>query len=367
MKKHTMKNTWILEEGTGNITESPDNGVNGQSYTSSGAIAFGYYRGKIVVSDFGETHVSIVGIQRESFKYPGRYWGDTGVLSFWEYPKSASDLKKLVKDLNEAISGKYYYKRDGSQQDRYTPKEVIKIANGYSSEKFNAPGPAANFLFQELNWDVFGGDQFKKHLKKITSSTKIEMPFKFPMEDQLIPDRRLDSDWDDDPDVDVMKLINTYKHYDGWLGKGSKRDSKSNQPDHVKPAMAKTAALKKMNKSQKKQMYDYFANKGKLDPGEQRMYAMMQRREDVEIYIDPETQTILLEAPHFEVNGQVIDLEFEKDKGLTGLKRIIKILLKKEAKDKYGSSFQLKSDSDISEFTKKILKNSQVQRMLKET
>jgi len=83
-------------------------------------------------------------------------------------------------------------------------------------------------------------------------------------------------------------------------------------------------------------------------------------------WILEETTGNLIEAPHFEVNDKVIDLEFEKSR-INGLKRIIKAMLKQKVTDKYGNNFQLKNDAEVAEFMKKVIKNPQVQRVLKES
>ena len=77
-------------------------------------------------------------------------------------------------------------------------------------------------------------------------------------------------------------------------------------------------------------------------------------------------KNVIEEAPHFVVGDKVIDLEFEASTE-NGLKRIIKALMKKEVTDKYNNKFQLKTDKEVDEFMKKLLRNSQVQRILKES
>jgi len=69
------------------------------------------------------------------------------------------------------------------------------------------------------------------------------------------------------------------------------------------------------------------------------------------------------EAPHITVGKKVIDLEFEVSK-LEGLKKIIKVLLNQPISDKYGTTIHLKTNSEIAEFKKNLIKNAQVKREL---
>ena len=72
---------------------------------------------------------------------------------------------------------------------------------------------------------------------------------------------------------------------------------------------------------------------------------------------------LLIEAPHISVGDKVIDLEFEKDKN-EGIKKIIKAIMKQEITDKYNNKFKLTSDKEVTEFINKIMKNSQIKRLI---
>lgn len=46
-------------------------------------------------------------ITRDAFTYPGRFWLDKLVISFWEYPKNAKELDKTIDDINKKIGPNY--------------------------------------------------------------------------------------------------------------------------------------------------------------------------------------------------------------------------------------------------------------------
>ena len=115
-----------------NVKESPDivfyDGGNEQlEYDEKDAIAFGYYKKKMYVSDFQEAHwemmddygVKIKGEPRFKMKYPGRVWIKSKVISFWTYPENQSKMKETIEDLENEI-----YNRIGKKIDIWNKFEI---------------------------------------------------------------------------------------------------------------------------------------------------------------------------------------------------------------------------------------------------
>lgn len=78
--------------------------------------AFGYFDGIMRVSKEQGTHPGILtkitgedieADDRVKFKYPGRVWLGHKYISFWLYPKNNKELKKVVNDLESALSKLY--------------------------------------------------------------------------------------------------------------------------------------------------------------------------------------------------------------------------------------------------------------------
>ena len=71
-------------------------------------IPFGYYDGKMRVGKLNGIHPSIKELyddiersvhSRLDLKYPGRLWIQDKVVSFWEYPKTKTELLKILSDV----------------------------------------------------------------------------------------------------------------------------------------------------------------------------------------------------------------------------------------------------------------------------
>jgi hypothetical protein len=96
-----------------NVKESPDSIDSiDLDFEDEDAIAFGYYRNKMYVSNFEQTHWQMMDIYdidipgeevRFKMKYPGRLWIENKVISFWTYPENKSIMKKLISDLEKEL------------------------------------------------------------------------------------------------------------------------------------------------------------------------------------------------------------------------------------------------------------------------
>jgi len=92
--------------------------------------AFGYYDGKMYVAEKdGITHGSLsmnyhdpklpIRTDRGDFIYPGRFWADKKIISFWVYPPK-SKMKKVITDIEKELKTKW--------------GQSIKIWNDYKVE-----------------------------------------------------------------------------------------------------------------------------------------------------------------------------------------------------------------------------------------
>jgi len=263
----------------GKIIETPDviyagNGIDSSNHRQVAiwfdgqTYAFGYKNGKISLSIEGGTHYNIGG--RASLKYPGRIWANKKVISFWVYPPK-NTLKKIISDLNVAFNT-YNYNQKGAIDD----------VNGFCRAE------DAGFKL------------------KIDGSWRIDIPLIRSKDsdtyDKLVNRSNVNSGTEGDfySEKSYLYSLNTILNGSGKLkGIGSNYRSNSNSEinldkgqEHMVSPMLKKNALNKMSSSQKKEMYNYFKAKGRLSPDEERMYKMIQRRNE-----DLERLNRLLESP----------------------------------------------------------------------
>jgi len=84
------------------------------SFDDSDAYPFGFINGKMFVGEAGKTHFDFlppealndVENNRSIFEYPGRIWIDKKLISFWKYPRSNSQLKSIIKSIENAFKTK---------------------------------------------------------------------------------------------------------------------------------------------------------------------------------------------------------------------------------------------------------------------
>ena len=128
------------------LMENPDE-INGLisnnkviqlKFGDSDAIAFGMYKGKMYVTKpGGYTHSYIklnpkytmenIPINRSGFKYSGRLWLDSKVITFWDYP-SKNELKKIIKLLEDELNRKMW-----------NNNWLIEVVIGKNNEKYLNP------------------------------------------------------------------------------------------------------------------------------------------------------------------------------------------------------------------------------------
>lgn len=94
------------------IEESPDNfkiSKNKKLHPfDEDAYSFGYFEGHLYITDYGETHGKIMSgdssddleTNRYDLEYPGRMWIKSKVISFWNYPKSNAEMRRIANDIS---------------------------------------------------------------------------------------------------------------------------------------------------------------------------------------------------------------------------------------------------------------------------
>lgn len=108
-----------LTELISGIEESPDRVYRDDDeiamYGDEDAYAFGYYQGKFFIGDVGDTHYDIFNdidpsyndrekaIKVGELELSGRIWADKRIISFWQYPNNVSELRDVVKNLEDYL------------------------------------------------------------------------------------------------------------------------------------------------------------------------------------------------------------------------------------------------------------------------
>jgi len=348
-----------IDEGTKMIIKENPDRVKAKKvsfyWDSKENYAFGYLNGEMKVSEHqGTTHREL-GRSRRNFKYPGRFWPEKKLISFWVYPPRDS-LKKVLLDIQEVHNG-HIKNRDMVPGKRRRPiiilnwrieipaKDVIVAIKGKgetnASKYINAEGmQAASEKAIRVN------DFFNDAKNSIL----------YPIKDVLSgkPLKGMGEDWLSSVGLSV-----------------------DNGQEHMKAIKQKT--IVKMSPEEKVKLYNYFKEKGRLSPAEERMYRLMYH-ENYEMYRQlgskkiylvegkyftrQKSYDIITEMPYVIIGEKEIDLEFEKDK-VAGLKKIIKATMKEEITDKHGNHFKLETPQEIDEFVNRLMKNPQVRGMLK--
>jgi len=92
------------------INENPDFYIDPKTefaveWLEGKALPFGYYKNKFYIgSEHGSTHYTMLPayISRYKYKWPGRIWTETKIISFWVYPPKKS-FKRVIDDLSKAL------------------------------------------------------------------------------------------------------------------------------------------------------------------------------------------------------------------------------------------------------------------------
>lgn len=283
----------VIENGVYYIVESPDKVTAKNSNFSvwydspkDHPHPFAYIDGELFIGDNSTIHHEIGGFGRNksTMKFPGRMWVGKKILSFWEYP-NISQMKKLISDLENSWNN------------------VECFSNGMPAKKQDDPD-----RYIKTNKDRY-------HITlKIDGSWKLDIPLrKTNSNNDTYSDFHKKSgnkqlkagDWDAEGYLYSLKTVFSNKPLKGEgekLRSGVKVNTDTGQ-EHVKAAILKGKAIQKMSPEQKKQLYDYFKNKGRLDYQEKKMWDMLQKRyESIEIYTNG-NRIIIKENPDAVVAG----------------------------------------------------------------
>lgn len=311
-------------------------------YDNADAYAFGYDidEKKYKISEPREIHSTLKKDAHKTLKYTGRLWSTKKIIAFWTFPKF-SEMRGELQKIEDAFNEKY-------------PKKKINIM------MFKMEIPELDSQYIDVDFDV---DDTKPRdvLKALIRHAKNDniiggMSYLYPVKDVLA----------NKPMKGIGKAWNT------GVGIGITPPA-----EHVSPIKQKK--IQKMSDEEKKKLYNYYKDKGRLSPEEERMYKLMYHEGSVVFHIGDRVflienggskftrnrkYGIICEQPHIMVGEKVIDFEFEKDKTLA-LKKIIKAIMREEISDKYGNKFKLDTPQEIEEFIKKLMKNPQVRGMLR--
>ena len=170
MKKSELQQI-IQEEVFKALDESPDRFYDSNNvmhiYKDSDAVTFGYFNGvlyttlepddrwqkEVVKNQANWTHDKLGDwiaaqiddekipepvnwdydhpyIGRDDLEFPGRLWSSQKVISFWDYPKSAHELKTIVQDINKKVKNKF----------RITDDWRIDLGFGLNPGELNSTG-----------------------------------------------------------------------------------------------------------------------------------------------------------------------------------------------------------------------------------
>jgi hypothetical protein len=108
------------------IKESPDvirikSGKFRMSFSDGTAFPFGYTPIGMAVGEMGSIHTNSIG-RRDKLKYPGRFWADKKIISFWTYPDKQT-FKYIIDELSKQLNIEIW-------DDPEWNVEIIKKDNG---------------------------------------------------------------------------------------------------------------------------------------------------------------------------------------------------------------------------------------------
>lgn len=257
-----MAKKMIIENGIWYLVETPDeivmpDGNRVAMWNSGQAYPFGFANGYCYVGpDAGMTHSEmgkvyrlrddlegwedVAEYERQDFEYAGRLWADKKVISFWEYPPFGK-LKSILKSIESEFKSSVGKSINIMQFRMEIPSDHV---HGYRAEKDSY----SNYKFFSKSsgnpgGDLWTGAGYLYAIKNIVT-----------------------------PGFELKGQGNAWKKVGG--------DINTQDVDHVKSPMQKKGAMQKLLKTKqgRQQMWQYFQDKGKLDPEEERMWKRVQRQ-----------------------------------------------------------------------------------------
>ena len=86
------------------LNENPDTTYIGNDiykWNDSDALAFGYHNNRIFISNFSESHYTLLRMDRYNYDDPGRIWKNKKIISLWCLNKNS--LQNIVYDINSKL------------------------------------------------------------------------------------------------------------------------------------------------------------------------------------------------------------------------------------------------------------------------
>ncbi|MBU1082709.1 MAG: hypothetical protein KKB59_19645 [Spirochaetes bacterium] len=154
----------------------------------------------------------------------------------------------------------------------------------------------------------------------------------------------------DDEDIpdNIKKLMDKFEKKE--LEKGFEAEKEHNTGDEL-DVVDSNIDLVKIALAHLEEDPKYYSKLEKIHQNESKLYTF------------DDGMVILIELPYIQVGEKVIDLEFENDK-TQALKKIIKAIMREEIIDKHGNKFKLTTDNEVKEFMSKLMKNTQVRKLI---
>jgi len=262
------------------LTETPDQISVGSDHekkelfsfnTGGAAFPFGYYKNKMVIGQEGNTHGQTASQDRAKMQYPGRIWTTKKVISFWVYPPKGK-LKKVLKDIENTFNNIPLDRFGSDDFPDYDEMYPNKLERSYHPKQPKSRGDDYGKIKIDNGWRLDIPAETGQSYNDFANSTgnKEIAPRYYAVRGYLYS----------------LKTV-----YSGKPLKGAGKDwnkgveVSSQGVDHIKPAMLKKGAIKKLDKKGKEDLYNYFKDKGRLNPAEKRMWRMI-NKEGIDVYFD---------------------------------------------------------------------------------
>lgn len=155
-------------------------------YNNENARAFGYLEGEMKVGLYGDHHPGMLydeiwkpGLQfnkndvAEYFKYPGRIYENVKVITFWQYPPSKRELKKVIQDIEKAAKIPIWDHGWWLEIVKENDKILTNLEYDWSNEKYHTEFITLEDYEGSLN---FSEEVRKRHQTSPLQKTKRPIP-----------------------------------------------------------------------------------------------------------------------------------------------------------------------------------------------
>lgn len=98
-----------------NIFESPDmvyrkGYLHAVSFHESDSYPFAFYNGEVYLGRQRSIHSQLCkdnSLNKSDLKYSGRLWKNENIISFWEYPKTNSEMREILNKIKNKFKEQY--------------------------------------------------------------------------------------------------------------------------------------------------------------------------------------------------------------------------------------------------------------------